>query len=157
VHFLLLDIEWTAETYTKEQAAWLETQLQSIPAQDWTIVMGHGFYYASGVTVMGWNWYDNPETISALTPLFEKYSVDIVFSGHNHYMELLEHAGVTYVVCGAFGGVPDPEPTYISPASLWRLQGAAGFVDVTIHGDEAILSFISSNGDILQSFTIVKR
>lgn len=157
VHFLLLDIEWTAETYTKEQAAWLETQLQSIPAQDWTIVMGHGFYYASGVTVMGWNWYDNPETINALTPLFEKYGVDIVFSGHNHYMELLEHAGVTYVVCGAFGGVPDPEPTYISPASLWRLQGEAGFVDVVIYDDEATLSFRGYNGDVLKSVTIIKR
>lgn len=156
VHFFLLDIEWSAETFTREQADWLETQLASVPDRDWKIVMSHGFYYSSGTTVMGWNWYDNPETIAALTPLFEKYGVDIVFSGHNHYQELLRHSNVTYVVSGAFGGVPDPPPTYISPASLWQLSGGTGFVDVTLQDNEATLYFRDYNSNITHSFTLVK-
>jgi predicted MPP superfamily phosphohydrolase len=157
VHFLVLDVEWSAETFTKDQEDWLETQLKSIPAGDWEIVMSHGFYYSSGTTVLGWNWYDNPETISALVPLFEKYGVDIVFSGHNHYLEFLQHSGVSYVVCGGFGGKPDSAPTYLSPSSIWLQSGQFGFADVTINPNKATLNFRDPDSNVLKSFIIAKR
>jgi UDP-2,3-diacylglucosamine pyrophosphatase LpxH len=157
VHFLVLDVEWSAETFTKDQADWLETQLKSIPNTDWKIVMSHGFYYSSGTTSLGWNWYDNPETISALATLFEKYDVDMVFSGHNHYLEFLQHSGVSYVVSGGFGGKPDPPATYLSPSSIWLQAGQSGFVDVTINGNEATLNFRDPDSNILKSFTIMNH
>ena len=154
VHFLILDVEWSAESYTQEQAAWLEAQLKDIPADDWKIVMSHGFYYASGYVQEGWNWFDNPDTINALTPLFEKYGVDLVFSGHDHQMELLEHNGVTYAICGAFGGLPDGMRTYTSPASLWYLNGAYGFVDVSISGNQCAITFRDAANTALKTLTI---
>jgi UDP-2,3-diacylglucosamine pyrophosphatase LpxH len=157
VHFLVLDVEWSAETFTKGQADWLETQLSSIPDGDWKIVMSHGFYYSSGTTSLGWNWYDNPETISALSTLFEKYDVDMVFSGHNHYLEFLQHSGVSYVVAGGFGGKPDPPATYISPSSIWLQAGQSGFADVTINGDKATLNFRDPDSNILKSFTVMNH
>jgi UDP-2,3-diacylglucosamine pyrophosphatase LpxH len=157
VHFLVLDVEWSAETFTKDQADWLETQLSSIPNEDWKIVMSHGFYYSSGTTSLGWNWYDNPETISALATLFEKYDVDMVFSGHNHYLEFLQHSGVSYVVSGGFGGKPDPPATYISPSSIWLQSGQSGFADVNINGNEATLNFRDPDSNILKSFTIMNH
>jgi len=157
VHFLLLDVEWSAETITWGQKDWLEEQLKSIPSGDWKIVMSHGFYYSSGTSLLGWNWYDNPETISVLVPLFEKYGVDIVFSGHNHYLELLQHSSVTYIVCGAFGGKLDPTPTYISSGSIWRLPGQAGYVDVALNGNEATMYFRDPDANILKSFTVIKE
>jgi UDP-2,3-diacylglucosamine pyrophosphatase LpxH len=156
IHFLILDIEWSAESYTAQQAAWLEEQLKDIPADDWKIVMSHGFYYASGSVAGSWRWYDNPETIEALSPLFEKYGVDIVFSGHNHQLELLEKSGVTYVICGGFGGLPDPVRTYTSPASLWYTGEVYGFADVTIDEAESCILFRDSSYNILRSFTIAK-
>lgn len=156
VHFLVLDVEWSAETYSKEQAEWLETQLKNITAGDWKIVMSHGYYYSSGSTSLGWDWFDNPETISALAPLFEEYGVDIVFSGHNHYLEFLQHSDVNYVVCGGFGGKLDPAPDYRSPGSIWLQSGQFGFAEVSINGNEAILSFRDPDSNILQSFTIIK-
>ena len=156
VHFLVLDVEWSAETFTKEQADWLETQLKDIPSGDWKIVMSHGFYYSSGGTSSGWDWFDNRETIDALTPLFEEYGVDIVFSGHNHYLEFLKHSDVNYAVCGGFGGKLDPAATYRSPSSVWLQSGQFGFADVSITGDEAILNFRDPDSVILQSFTIIK-
>jgi UDP-2,3-diacylglucosamine pyrophosphatase LpxH len=156
IHFLVVDIEWSAESYTKQQAAWLEEQLKSIPADDWKIVMSHGFYYCSGSVAGGWHWYDNPETIGALTPLFEKYSVDLVFSGHEHQLELLQKSGVTYVICGGFGGALDPIRTYISPASLWYAGETYGFADVTINESEARIFFRDPSGAVLESFTISK-
>jgi 3',5'-cyclic AMP phosphodiesterase CpdA len=154
VHFLMLDVEWSAETFTKEQADWLETQLSNIPSGDWKIVMSHGFYYSSGSTILGWNWFDNPETISAVTPLFERYGVDVVFSGHNHSLEFLQNSGVSYVVCGGFGGNLDPPATYISPSSVWLQSGQFGFVDVTINANEATLDFRDPDSNVLKSFTV---
>jgi hypothetical protein len=156
-HFLVLDVEWSAETYTEAQADWLETQLVSIPAGDWKIIISHGFYYSSGITLLGWHWYDNPETISALAPLFEKYGVDIVFSAHNHYLEFLQHSGVSYVVSGGFGGKLDPTPTYLSPSSIWLRPDQLGFADVNINADKATLNFRDPDSNILKSFTITKH
>ena len=156
VHFLVLDIEWSAESYTAEQAEWLEAQLAAIPAGDWKIVVSHGFYFASGSVVDGWKWLDNPETINALTPLFEKYKVNLVLSGHQHQMELLQHGGVTYAICGAFGGLPDEMRTYTSPASLWYLNGACGFVDVSISGNQCNVTFRNPDNAVLKTFNITK-
>lgn len=157
VHFLVLDVEWSAETFTKAQADWLETQLKSIPDADWKIVMSHGFYYSSGTTSWGWNWYDNPETISAAATLFEKYGVDIVFSGHNHYLEFLQHSGVSYIVSGSFGGEPDPPATYLSPSSVWLQSGQSGFADVSINGNEATLTFRDPDSNVIKSFIIMNH
>jgi acid phosphatase type 7 len=157
IHFLILDIEWSAETFTAQQQTWLESELKSIPANDWTIVMSHGFYYASGSMVRGWKWYDNTETIRKLTPLFEKYSVDLVFSGHNHQMELLEKSGVTYVIVGSFGGLPDPTRTYTSPASQWYASGQYGFVDITIKANQAHLTFRDPDSRELKTAVVEKR
>ena len=157
VHFLVIDLEWSAESYTDAQNKWLETQLTSIPQDDWTIVIGHGFYYASGSRTEGWNWYDNPETINKLTPLFEKYHVDMVFSGHAHQLELLQKSGVTYVVCGTFGGALESEREYTSPASVWYSVKNYAFVDVTIDGTEANLIFRDSSYAVLNSFTVNNR
>ncbi len=156
VHFLSIDLEWSAEAFTAAQAAWLEAQLKSIPAGDWKIVLGHGYYYASGARIDGWDWWDNPETIGKLTPLFEKYGVDLVFSGHAHQMELLQQDGVTYAICGGFGGASDENPTYHSPASVWYSSGRDGFLDVTVAGDAATLVFRAPDWSEIHRMTVAK-
>jgi len=153
-HFLLLDLEWSDEAYTPQQADWLEKQLSTIPQSDWCIVMSHTFYYSSGGYWGLWDWYDNQDTISRLVPLFEKYDVDLVFSGHNHHLELLQNNNVTYSICAAFGGHPDPERSYTSPASIWYLQGQAAFMDVTILPDSAKLVFRDPDNNELKSITV---
>jgi UDP-2,3-diacylglucosamine pyrophosphatase LpxH len=154
VHFLLLDLEWGAETYTPEQAAWLETQLSNIPAGDWRIVMSHCYYYASGGYWELWPWYDDKDMIAKLVPLFEKYHVNLVFSGHNHMLELLQKNNVTYVICGAFGGLPDPERSYISPASIWYKGDQHAFIDVTVSQDSATLIFRDPDNKEIKSLTV---
>ena len=156
VHFLLLDLEWSAEAYTPEQAVWLEKQLSSIPREDWCIVMSHCFYYSSGGYWGMWTWYDDQDTISKLTPLFEKYGVDLVISGHNHLLELLQKNGVTYAICGAFGGVPVPPRSYTSPASIWYKGQQQAFLDVTVKSDTIDLIFRDPDYKELKSFTLKK-
>jgi len=157
VHFLIIDLEWSAESYSAVQASWLEEQMRTIPSDDWKIVMGHGFYFSSGSIINGWRWYDNQETIQLLTPLFEKYGVDLVFSGHVHQLELLQKSGVTYIVCGGFGGAPEPQRTYESPSSLWYTTGEYGFVDVTVDEKEANIVFRDPDYGELKNIIIPKH
>lgn len=157
VHFLCLDLEWSAETYSPVQAYWLEEELKTIPQNDWKIVMSHGYYYASGSVVNGWRWYDNPETINLLTLLFEKYNVDMVFSGHVHQLELLQKSGVTYIISGGLGGMADPLYTYKSPVSQWYAGGQYGFTDVTINGNEANIIFRDPDYKEIKSFILNKN
>ena len=157
VHFLMIDLEWSAESFTAEQGAWLENQLASIPKDDWKIVVGHGFYYASGSITDGWKWYDNPETINKLSPLFEKYGVDMVFSGHAHQLELLQKSGVNYVICGGFGGKPDDPRQYISPESVWYASNDYAFMDVTVNATNANLIFRDPDGKVIYSQVIQKH
>ena len=154
VHFIVLDMEWSAESFTQQQAEWLEAELSATPDEDWIIVMNHGFYYGSGSVTRGWTWYDNKETIRKVTPLFERYGVDLVFSGHAHQMEFLQESGVTYVIAGAFGGDPDPQRKYASPASLWYSSGNYGYVDVTVDTASATITFRDSGGGELKRLVV---
>jgi acid phosphatase type 7 len=156
VHFLILDVEWSAESITAAQKTWLEDELKSIPASDWTIVMNHGYYYASGSVVRGRPRDDDVETIDRLVPLFEKYDVDLVFSGHAHQMELLEQNGITYIIAGAFGGIPDPEREHVSPASIWYASGQYGFIDVTVADDRTDIVFTGPDGQVLHRASIAR-
>ena len=103
-----------------------------------------------------WSWYDDQDTISRLTPLFEKYDVDLVLSGHNHLNELLQKNGVTYAISGAFGGLPNPPRDYISPASVWYLAGQHAFLDVTVNDDAIDLVYRDPGYNGLKSFRINK-
>lgn len=156
VHFFLLDLEWGTESYTAEQKTWLERELSTIPNEDWTIVMSHCFYYSSGVFENGSPWYDNQEMIKTFSPLFEEHDVDLVFSGHNHHMEALKKGGVFYTVAGVMGEASDPVPTYDSPQLLWYMIHQMGFVEVTISGDVATITFRDPDYNELKSYTVSK-
>lgn len=156
IHFLILDLEWGTEEYSGEQLNWLETQLRDIPLSDWKIVLSHAYYYSSGSLYHGYSWTDNPKSIEAFVPLIEKYGVDLVISGHNHHMEYLQKSGVTYTICGAFGGHPDPERQIVSSSSIWYIHGQYGFLDVTIENYQATLVFRDPQNKEIRSFSLEK-
>jgi len=152
VHFLLLSALSGTEDITRDQIAWLEKELASIPEDHWKVVVSHCFFYASGSLFTGEPWYDHADMIRELSPLFERYGVDLVVSGHNHHMEALEHAGVTYAVIGTMGAALD-EITYHAPASLWKLD-THGWLDVTWTKSEAILRFFKWDGALLYTHSL---
>lgn len=154
VHFLCLDLEWSAESLTPEQLVWLEKQLASIPATDWTVVLEHGFTYGSGNDYQGWAWYDNPETIAPLVPLFEKYDVDLALAGHAHHLEVLEKNGVTYGICGSFGCKSDTGLSYQSPFSIWSQTGATAFLDISLGSGSGTLTFRDADFLEMKSFPL---
>ena len=147
-HILVLNLLWGEEDFDHDQRAWLSAQLESIPRRDAVVVLSHCYFYASGYDdpESGSPWYDHPGTIREVVPLLERHGVDLVISGHNHYQELLERNGVAYVVIGAMGGVPDPEPTYRSPASKWIRTSTFGFLEAEFREDRIELIFRDAGG-----------
>ncbi|MDP3177125.1 MAG: metallophosphoesterase, partial [Spirochaetaceae bacterium] len=149
---VVLNLLWGTDSFDSAQRAWLEKTLRATPKGQQVIVLSHCFFYSSGYVVpdTGMPWYDHFETIPGVTPLFEQGGVDLVISGHNHYMELLEKNGVTYALVGAMGGLLDPPPDYHSPASLWLGQGILGRLDLEISASGIALAFRDRDGASLR-------
>ncbi len=147
-HVLVLNLLWGEEDFDHDQRAWLTRQLETIPREDAVVVLSHCYFYASGYDdpETGSPWYDHPGTIREVVPLLEAHGVDLAVSGHNHYQELLERNGVSYAVIGAMGGVPDPAPTYRSPASKWIRTSTFGFLEAAFFRDRIELVFRDSRG-----------
>lgn len=148
---VVLNLPWGTENYGARQRAWLERTLKAADPAKPIIALSHSYFYASGYDdpEFGSPWYDHYQNIPAITPLFEKYGVDLVISGHNHYQEYLEHGAIRYAVIGAMGGIPDPEPVYVSPASKWIAVATFGRLDVDIFPAEVVLSFRDAPGALL--------
>ena len=89
------------------QYKWLKSLLKSEPAK-FTIAIFHhpAFSYSSHG--------DSFFVKKILVPLFEKYGVDLVLSGHDHNYQRIEHNGITYIVTGGSG------------ASLYSLKDPSG-------------------------------
>jgi hypothetical protein len=157
VHFIMLEMLWGVESFSAEQRAWFVKQMESIPSDDWTIVMLHSMVYSSGSVFNGYAWYDPVDMVQQVAPLLEKYKADLVISGHNHDIEFLQKNGVSYAVIGGFGGKLDPVASYKSPASVWYLPNQYGFMDVTVRPDTLELVFRDPNGNELKTFSIGKN
>ncbi|WP_244833487.1 metallophosphoesterase family protein [Clostridium sp. BJN0001] len=82
VHFVVLDSQEDEEApsndkFLEDQAEWLENDLKH-NTQKWTIAMFHKTPYYNKKT------RNNPAVKDILTPVLEKYHVDVVFNGHDH-------------------------------------------------------------------------
>ena len=157
VHFIILNMLWGVDTFSPQERAWFVAQMESIPSGDWKIVMEHASVYASGSMVGGKQYYDPVDMVQQVAPLFEKYKVNLVISGHDHHLEFLQKNGVSYAVIGGAGAPLDAVATNISPASLWYLPQQHGFLDVTVHSSTIELLFRDPNGNELKSFTVNKN
>lgn len=83
-----------------EQRDWLAQHLAERAGKDtWTVVAFHYPPYSSsarnGDATMQREW----------VPILEKYKVDAVFLGHDHFYERSAKGGIQYIICGG-GGAP---------------------------------------------------
>lgn len=127
------------------QLAFLEESLASSD-EEWKIVALHHPPYSAGMHG------SSEEVRHAFAPLFERYGVQLVLSGHDHdYQRSEPIAGVTYVVSG--GG------------SRTRLTGEEGFtaeswsanhfLDVTVFDDSLVLRAVMGDGRVADVAMVV--
>jgi len=97
VHFFALDSNYM----DPKQTAWIETQLRDAGNGDWKICYFHHPLYSSAR-------FHGPDIDlrKVLEPLFVKYGVDVVLSGHEHvYERMRPQQGIYYFIEGASGSL----------------------------------------------------
>jgi predicted phosphodiesterase len=134
-----------------DQTAWLEKQLARASADPTVahrfIVMHHPPY---SVSIHG----GQPELREMWTPIFERYGVDAVFSGHDHVYERAEKNGVHYFVSGG-GGAPlyprDPRARPEDSAAILYFERTLNYLRVHVVGGFVEVAAEREDGTLIES------
>jgi 3',5'-cyclic AMP phosphodiesterase CpdA len=132
-----------------KQLAWLETQLKDAGNGGWKICYFHHPLYSSGQ-------YHGPslDLRKLLEPLFIKYGVDVVFSGHDHVYERVHpQNGIYYFTEGASGEL---RPGNLAHTAITDkgFDTDRSFLLSEIAGDEMYFQTISRTGETVDSGVI---
>lgn len=99
-------------------------------------------------------YYDGePAVREHLVPLFEKYGVRAVFSGHSHAYERGSYNGVGYIVTGGGGGTLD-DVIHKEWKQIQVHFFEHHFMKVSVEGESVLLEAISPEGKVLDSFSL---
>ena len=136
VRFFVLDSNYL----DAPQLAWIEAQLQSA-TEDWKICYFHHPLYSDGK-----RHGSSVDLRVKLEPLFVKYGVNVVFSGHDHvYERLTPQKGIQYFVSGSAGQLRkgDVRRSAMTAAAFDEDQS---FMLVEVAGSEMFFETISRTG-----------
>jgi hypothetical protein len=89
-----------------------------------------------------------------LVPLFERYGVQLVFTGHDHLYGRGEQGGVTYVITG--GGGAYTYPPQVEPPNL-LCERVHHYCQVRVEGDRLQVRAIDIDGREVDAFTLHAR
>jgi predicted MPP superfamily phosphohydrolase len=130
------------------ELAWLENALKTA-REDWKICYFHHPLYSDGRT------HGSEVEVRVLfEPLFVKYGVNVVFSGHDHIYERIKpQKGIVYFVSGSAGELRrgDVQPSAMTAASFDQDQS---FMIVEIAGNDMTFQAISRTGKTVDSGVI---
>ncbi|MEZ4369126.1 MAG: metallophosphoesterase [Kofleriaceae bacterium] len=134
-----------------DQTAWLERELVAArqdPAIDHIFVVMHHPPYS--VSLHG----GQRDLRERWTPLFERYGVAAVFSGHDHVYSRAVVGGVQYVVSGG-GGAPlyprSPRASAIDKEAVQTFERVNHYVRVRVHGPQIELAAIRIDGTVIEA------
>ena len=192
IHFLMMDSESSylpgadpvfSDLENTDQYRFVENDLSKVsinPAIKWIIVMNHRQFYSS---VCGE--HDSCDPIKKLRdayhPLFQRYGVDILFSGHAHNYQrtyplfyndvnssepIIEQnakteykspKGMFQIITGTGGIDLDPLSNQ-EPYVVYQQDASYGFLNVKItdQGNVLIGKYYSNDGNVLDEFKIIK-
>ena len=150
--FLVLDSNEYSFALT-DQTAWLERELiaarQDAGIRHVFVVMHHPPFSISlhgGAVDLRERW----------TPLFDKYQVSAVFSGHDHVYERAEHNGIRYFVSGGGGASLYPRRPRSNPVdteAVKMFERVYHYLRVTLTGNRVEVTGIRSDGTTIETTT----
>ena len=147
VAFFVLD-----STYmNSEQLSWLEKELQTSNSA-WKICYFHHPLYSDGK-------FHGPDLDlrKLLTPLFEKYGVNVVFNGHEHVYERIKpENGIYYFVLGNSGELRSHNLRR-SQQMQAGFDSDRDFMLVEITGDKLYFQTISRTGQTIDSDVLQRQ
>jgi hypothetical protein len=134
------------------QVQWVDRELKS-SGEDWKIAFFHHPMYSSGE-----RHGSSVQIREALEPLFLKYNVSAVFSGHEHFYERLKpQNGIFYMISGAAGKLRRGNLRDNSQMTARGFDTDNHFVLMEIDGDELFYQAISRRGATVDSGSIRRR
>lgn len=148
--FLVLDSNAHSFALT-DQTEWIEQQLQAArldPAIRHIFVSMHHPPYS--VSLHG----GQEELREAWTPLFEKYQVAAVFSGHDHVYSRAEASGVRYFVSGGAGAALYPRKANsarLDVAATQYFERVNHYLRVHVYGDLIEVAAIRADGTLIET------
>jgi predicted phosphodiesterase len=132
-----------------KQLVWLETQLRDADKGVWKVCYFHHPLYSSGK-------FHGPslDLRKVLEPLFIKYGVDAVFSGHDHVYERIHpQNGIYYFVEGSSGQLRSGNLAHSTITDKGEDTDRT-FMLIEIAGDEMNFQTVSRTGVIVDSGVI---
>jgi len=159
--FISLEVakdRWPDIEPTSEQYKWLESEL-SKNDHPWLIVFFHMPPYTSEYG-SDEDRYERTieETLfirDNLTPLFEKFGVDLVLNGHHHNYQRSQANGITYIVSG--GGGARLSHKLLPDEFLETYQVIPHLLEITIDDDRIVVDAISAYGERFDTFTLSQQ
>ena len=145
--------------------SWLEKALATSQAT-WKFVVQHHPPYSSEENDYGDTNYElsiyGDDEAKMLVPLYEKYGVDLVFSGHLHMYErtwpifeekVVEKNGVVYLILGGSGGGLERA----APNRTWftnKVRTLHHYGYIAINGNHLQFQAIDQDGNLFDQFTL---
>ena len=150
---------------TGRQYEWLEETLRAAdadPAVDWLGVYGHHPPYSHAVGISGHG--QERDLRNRLTPLFDRYGVDLMAAGHDHHYErtvavragrpVSDGCGPVYLVQGAGGASRFARDVASSPIQAYASRDFS-FTELLFIGDRLHGRTIDTNGSVIDEFTVL--
>ena len=142
--FFMLD----STDYGRTQASWLEGSLKESKAK-WKIAVFHHPIYSSGShgSAVGLR--------KELEPMFTRYGVNVVFSGHDHtYERTKPQQGIQYFVTGAGGKVRSGDVDLKSSFREASFDEDNHFMLIEVDDRQVNFQAISETGSVVDSGSI---
>jgi 3',5'-cyclic AMP phosphodiesterase CpdA len=148
VRFFALESSYLDPT----QLQWLERELQS-SREDWKIPYFHHPLYSSGD-----RHGSDLRARKALEPLFLKYGVSVVFSGHDHvYERVMPQQGITYFVVGSSGQLRKGNIDRGTGFTAYANAVEQAFLVAEISGDQLYFNAVSKSGKVIDAGVVERR
>jgi predicted MPP superfamily phosphohydrolase len=135
-----------------EQVAWFEKEIQGSNS-DWKIPYFHHPPYSSGD-----RHGSDTKLREVLEPLFVKYGVSVVFTGHDHFYERVKpQNGIVYFVTGSGGQLRKGNIDKGSGITAAGNDQDQAFLICEINGDQMWFDAISRGEKVFDSGVITRR
>ena len=135
-----------------EQVAWLEKELHD-STEPWKIAFFHHPPYSSGD-----RHGSDARLREVLEPLFLKYNVSVVLTGHDHFYERLKpQKGIVYFVCGSGGQLRRGNIDKRSGLTAVGNDTDQSFLAAEINGDQMWFNAVSRSGQMFDGGVLTRR
>lgn len=146
IHFVVLD-NYSDFSVASEQYKWLVADLSSVPKNMFRAVVMHLPVYTSGPHKTKLK-----QIRKTLVPVFEKYGVNVVFSGHVHCYENASAHNIYYITTGGGGAPLYSKATNIPESKIY--MKTYNFCTLQIKNKALEIQALDTNLRVIDEFSI---